>query len=145
MTDAAPLVLVADTAQALPLVARLLGDEFEIRGATTWDDAVRCLGERPQVAIVGYHFDGMRPYRLLQKIREEADSQLGVVLIRALPVLPQRTDEDGIEESYRQLGADVYLVLDKAARGERFSEASERLRSAVRRLTARPPESPAAS
>src|SRR5207237_206923 len=96
MAEAAPVVLVADTAQALPLVARLLGDEFEIRAASTWDDAVRCLGERPHVAIVGYHFDGMRPYRLLQKIREEAEPHLGVVLIRALPVLPQRTDEEDI-------------------------------------------------
>ena len=144
MANAAPIVLVADTAQALPLVARLLGDEFEMRGVTPWDDAVRCLGERPQVAIVGYPFDGMRAYRLLQKIREENDTHLGVVLIRALPVLPQQADEQEIEESYRQLGADVYLVLDKAARGEQFSEASERLRSAVRRLAATTPEAPAA-
>jgi PleD family two-component response regulator len=138
MADAARVVLVADTAQALPLVARLLGDEFEIRGATTWDDAVRCLGEQPHVAIVGYHFDGMRPYRLLQKIREEDDACLGVVVIRAAPLVPHGADEKEIEESYRQLGADTYLVLDKTARGEQFVEASARLRSAVRRLFAPP-------
>jgi PleD family two-component response regulator len=140
MADAARVVLVADTAQALPLVARLLGDEFEIRGATTWDDAVRCLGERPHVAIVGYHFDGMRAYRLVQKIREEDDACLGVVVIRAPPLIPHGADEKEIEESYRQLGADTYLVLDKTARGEQFIEASERLRLAVRRLFATPRE-----
>jgi hypothetical protein len=55
-------------------------------------------------------------------------------LVRALPVLPHRTDEREIEESYRQLGVDSYLVLDKGARGEDFNDASKRLRAAVRRL-----------
>ena len=82
----------------------------------------------------------MRPYRLLQKIREEDDACLGVVVIRAPPLVPNGADEKEIEESYRQLGADIYLVLDKTARGEQFIEASARLRSAVRRLFATPHE-----
>jgi PleD family two-component response regulator len=136
MTTTTPRVLLADTPQALPLVARLLGDEFAVSRASTCDEALRSLeSDQPQVAVVGYHFDDLRPYRLVQAIRaaDERD-RLPVVLVRALPVLPHHTDEQEIEESYRQLGVDTYLVLDKAARGDDFAEVSRRLRAAIRQL-----------
>jgi len=136
MTSTTPRVLLADTPQALPLVTRLLGDEFAVSLASTWDEALRSLqSDEPQVAIIGYHFDDVRPYRLLQTIRDEGDaSRVAVILVRALPVLPHEADEKQIEESYRQLGVDAYLVLDKSARGQHFSEVSKRLRAAVRQL-----------
>jgi PleD family two-component response regulator len=131
-----PRVLLADTPQALPLVARLLGDEFAISGASTWDEALRCLETNPpQVAVIGYHFDDLRPYRLVQAIREVGErDRVPVVLVRALPVLPDHADEKEIEESYRQLGVDAYLVLDKGARGDDFVDVAKRLRAAIRRL-----------
>ena len=136
MTTTTPRVLLADSPQALPLVARLLGDEFAVTRASTWDEAVQSLqADQPQVAVVGYHFDDLRPYRLVQAIRAAGDGgRVPVVLVRALPVLPHHTDEKEIEESYRQLGVDAYLVLDKAARGDDFAEVSTRLRAAIRQL-----------
>jgi PleD family two-component response regulator len=132
-------VLIADTPEALPLVSRLLGEEFEISRASTSDDAERLVEQsRPDVVIVGYHFDGARPYRLLQNLRDGARAvRVAALLVRALPVLPQAMEEKGIEDTYRQMGADGYLVLDKGARGDAFKEVSERLRSAVWRLCPR--------
>ena len=129
-------VLVADTPEALPLVSRLLGEDFLLTHATTVDEAERLLGEYdPDVVVVGYHFDNLRPYRLLQTLKDDdRPMRVAALLVRALPVLPQATDEKRIEDSYRQMGADAYLVLDKAARGEAFTEVSERLRGAVKRL-----------
>jgi PleD family two-component response regulator len=136
MSSTAPRVLLADTPQALPLVARLLGDEFVVNRASTWQEALRCLETgQPQIAVIGYHFDDLRPYRLVQAIRAADErGRVPVILVRALPVLPDHTDEKEIEESYRQLGVDTYLVLDKAARGDDFAEVSKRLRAAIRRL-----------
>lgn len=138
MTSSTPRLLLADTPQAVPLVARLLGDEFTVIPATTCEEALRSLqADEPDVAIIGYHFDDQRPYRLLQSIRDAGDAaRMGVILVRALPVLPHRRDESEIEESYRQLGVDAYLVLDKTARGEDFDAVSKRLRTTVWRLCA---------
>ena len=136
MSSTTPRVLLADTPQALPLVARLLGEEFAVSRASTWEQAVRCLEtSQPQVAVIGYHFDDLRPYRLVQAIRAADErGRVPVVFVRALPVLPDHADEKEIEESYRQLGVDSYLVLDKAARGDDFADVSQRLRAAIRRL-----------
>lgn len=132
MSNTVTRVLLADTPQALPLVARLLGEEFAVFRASTSEEALRVLeAHQPQVAVIGYHFDDQRPYRLLQAIRE-ARERVPVVLVRALPVLRHQNDEKEIEESYRQLGADAYLVLDKAARGDDFNDVSTRLRAAIR-------------
>ena len=129
-------MLVADTEQALPLVSRLLGDDFELCTASDWDGAMRCIEtQHPHVVIVGYHFEGMRAYRFVQQVRALENSQhLGLLLVRSVPVLTHSVNEKEIEESYRQLGIDEYLVLDKGARGEHFDETAERLRSTVTRL-----------
>ena len=127
-------VLVADTEQALPLVARLLGGgDFELCTASSWDEALRCIETlRPHIVIVGYHFEGMRAYRFVQQVRAlENAAHLGLLLVRAAPVLAHSGNEKEMEESYRQLGVDEYMVLDKGARGEKFEETAERLRSAV--------------
>lgn len=130
-------VLVADTEQALPLVSRLLGgDGFELCTASSSEAALQCIErQRPHVVIVGYDFDGMRAYRFVQQVRALDNAEhRGLLLVRAAPVLAHALKEKDMEESYRQLGVDEYLVLDKGARGEAFEQTAERLRSAVTSL-----------
>jgi hypothetical protein len=125
------------------MVTRLLGDEFDVCCASTWDDGVKCLEEqRPHVAVVGYHFDNVRADRFLRHVRANSNAgELGVVVIRALPALSSSLDETETEKSYRQLGADIYMILDQATASENFTESSQRLRAAVwhlhKKLTAK--------
>jgi response regulator RpfG family c-di-GMP phosphodiesterase len=133
MPSTRPRVTIADVEHALRAVTRLLGDDFEVCCASTWDEGLKCLEEqRPHVAVVGYHFDNVRADRFLRHVRARSNaSELGVVVIRAVPALSSSVDETETEKSYRQLGADVYMILDPATGSENFTESSQRLRSAV--------------
>lgn len=128
-----PRVTIADVEHALRMVTRLLGDEFDVCCASTWDEGLKCLeDQRPHVAVVGYHFDNVRADRFVRHVRAQSNaSELGVVVIRALPVLSSLVDETETEKSYRQLGADVYITLDDAARGANFGQSAQQLRAAV--------------
>jgi DNA-binding response OmpR family regulator len=128
-----PRVTIADVEHALGVVTRLLGEEFDVCCASTWDEGLKCLEEqRPHVAVVGYHFDNVRADRFVRHLRAHSGaSELGVVVVRSLPALSSWLNEAETEKSYRQLGADVYMLLEQAAGGENFSETSQRLRAAV--------------
>ena len=116
------------------MVANLLGDEYDRRCATTWEQAERRLHETPPDAIVvGYHFDEMRPYRFVRHVREH-DHETPVLVVRGLPLLTPPRDEDEVRRAYRHFGADDYVALDKTASGEAFREAATRLRCLLDRL-----------
>ncbi len=131
-----PRVLVADTARALPLMAKLLGEGWRVLPAPTYAHAVRCLRKSAfDAVIVGYHFDDMRPDRLLRYIRGEPSLRSKpVVLVRGLPFLHVGLDDEELRVAYTEIGADAYLPLDKNATGEAFLEASTRLREIVGHL-----------
>ncbi len=136
MPDHRPSILVADTARALPLMAKLLGEDSHIVKAPTYAQAVRCLRKKAFDAVVlGYHFDDMRPDRLLRYIRgEPALRGKPVVLVRGLPFLHVGLDDEELRAAYTEIGADAYLPLDKSATGPAFDEGSSTLREAVARL-----------
>ncbi len=113
----------------------LLGEAFETRRATTWDEAVGALEEKPpQVVVIGYHFDETRPYRFIRHVREQAATRgLPVLLVRGIAVEQGPYADEEIRQSYRSLGANAYLALDKSA-GAKHPEQAERLRKLIGEL-----------
>jgi len=105
-------ILIADTAQAIAELEGALEDQdVEVVHACSFDEAVaKSREQRPQLYVVGYHFDHGRPYRLIDHIRAE-DEDAPIVVIRALPLLAASGNEDDIRASYRSLGVDAYLAL----------------------------------
>ncbi len=134
-----PSVLIVDTDHGAPLLSRLLGAAFETSCATTWDDALRSLREKPpQVVLVGYHFDEARPYHFIGRLRDDALARdLPVLLVRGLAVQQGPYIDREIRESYRKFGADDYLAIDKGSAATVDAEDAERLRNLVRALLRR--------
>jgi len=132
---ASPSILLADTREALRQIRRLLGDSSTLFNAETWEEALTHMSERSfDLIIVGYHFDTMRPYRLIAYIAREVSNPPPVVVVRGLPVHSFQQDDAQIALAYRGLGAAEYIPLDKAAGPD--DEGAQRLRRAVQRLLA---------
>jgi CheY-like chemotaxis protein len=78
---------------------------IEVIGAETWEQAVERLRDAdPDLVIVCYVFDEMRPFRLLHYLRHEKRGHVATILVRAVPVSLGTTQEAEIRESYRILG-----------------------------------------
>lgn len=103
-------ILVAAPMAVIGEVAAALSDDFSFIGAPTLDQALaRLNAEEPDLIILCYAFDEMRPYRLLNYLQERR-SKIPIVLVRALPV-PLHGKEDEIRSSYAMLGAGTFINL----------------------------------
>ena len=106
-------------------VIRHLGGLFdahkiEIVGCETWEDAISRLEEKAaDLIVICYAFDEMRPFRLLQYLRQERPrAHVPTILVRALPVTLGKTQEEHMRESYQNLGVDqFYNLYDEKQRG----------------------------
>jgi CheY-like chemotaxis protein len=107
--------------------------EVEIVGCETWDDAVSRLEEKDaDLLVICYAFDEMRPFRLLQYLRQERPrAHLPTILVRALPVPLGRTHEEQIRESYQNLGVDQFYNLYDEKQREGAEAALGHFREAV--------------
>ena len=84
---------------------RALTDDVEVIGAETWEQALERLRDAdPDLVIVCYVFDEMRPFRLLHYLRHEKRGHVPTIRVRAVPVSLGTTQEAEIRESYRILG-----------------------------------------
>ncbi len=129
-------VLIVDTPYAASLVRKLLDPGFETACATSWADAVRSLEEkRPEIVLLGYHFDETRPYRFLQHLRNDPLTRhIPVLIVRGVAVQQGPYMDEEIRESYKDLGADAYVAIDKSAADATASSDRERLDTIVRKL-----------
>jgi CheY-like chemotaxis protein len=130
-----------------PVIRQLGGaftadDNLDIVGCETWDDAVNRLQEHEAALLVlCYAFDEMRPFRLLQYLRQERPrSHLPTILVRALPVPLGKTQEEQIRESYQSLGVDQFYNLYDEKQREGAEVALGRFREAVLARLPRAPE-----
>jgi CheY-like chemotaxis protein len=130
-----------------PVIRQLGGaftadDNIDIVGCETWDDAVSRLEEREaDLLVICYAFDEMRPFRLLQYLRQERPrSHLPTILVRALPVPLGKTQEEQIRESYQNLGVDQFYNLYDEKQREGAEVALSRFRDAVLARLRRTPE-----
>src|SRR3954462_453642 len=112
MTSARPRILIAAPSAVIGRLERALADNVEVIGAETGEEAVVRLGDaEPNLVIVCYVFDDMRPFRLLHHMRHEKRRHIPTILVRAVPGSLGRTQEAEIRESYRTLGVDEFINL----------------------------------
>lgn len=126
-------VLVADSARATAELRRMFADHVHFVSAQTFEDAVRVLRSRPvHLVMIGYHFDELRPYRLIAYIRKESRSpQVPIVLVRLLAAKMGRSSEEQVREAYRSLGIQQFFSLPDELEVDDRAEALERIREQV--------------
>jgi CheY-like chemotaxis protein len=97
------LFIAAPAAVIRHLGGLFAAHEVEIVGCETWDDAVSRLEEKEaDLLVICYAFDEMRPFRLLQYLRQERPrAHLPTILVRALPVPLGKTQEEQIRSPTR--------------------------------------------
>ena len=113
MNDERPKVLIAAPALIIRELGAALADGVDVLGAQTWSEAVSRLDEsRVDAIIVCYAFDELRPFRLLNYLRDDWQGpHVPTFLVRALPVPLGRTQEAQVRETYKRLGVDEFFNL----------------------------------
>lgn len=141
MERALPLALIAAPAAVTKELGSALADDVERVGTETFDDAIAKAKERqPNVLIVCYAFDELRPFRLLQHLRQEPRAaHVPTMLVRALPIPIGEAEETRIREAYTTLGVDQFFNLNDEARRTDRAAALQKFRDAVRALLPRRP------
>jgi len=106
-------ILIAAPAPVVRELDAALGDELvEVMGAESWDDALRRVEEEPDLLLLCYAFDEVRPFRFLQYLQQSPRRRhMPTVLVRALPVPLGKTQEEDIRQSYMALGVDDFFNL----------------------------------
>lgn len=95
-------------------IESVLGSDFVVVGASTFEAAVHRASEAVDLIVICYVFDEMRPYRLLNHLKA-AQLRAPVVLVRALNV-PLQNSEQQIRESYAMLGiAEFFDVAEETS------------------------------
>lgn len=110
---ALPTVLIADMKVGSSAVGRVFDGAARVVTAESNEEAERLFfATRPDAVLIGYHFDGLRPYRLIRSLR---DSELGahvpIVLVRALNLDLAVDSVHQVRSAYRQMGADDFICL----------------------------------
>lgn len=133
MSARRPRILVAAPAAVSRQLGQALAADAEIAGAETWDEAVARLHDiEPDLLIVCYVFDEMRPFRLLRYARHDwQHGHVPTLLVRALPVALGKSQEQEIRESYRTLGVDEFFNLRDEVVRHGKEAALKRLRDCV--------------
>jgi hypothetical protein len=80
-------------------------------------------------------FDELRPFRLLQHLRQEPRAaHVPTMLVRALPIPIGEAEEARIREAHTTLGVDQFFNLSDEARRTDRAAALQKFRDAVRAL-----------
>lgn len=131
-----PRVLVAALPSTGAWIRDALAAQADVGFAESLESAMSAFrAQRPDLVIVGYHFDHARPYRMIQAVREDS-AAVPILLVRALPLDLRDARDAQIRESYAELGASQYLVLDEHAVGRGDSANRLVLGAAVKALFA---------
>jgi CheY-like chemotaxis protein len=141
MERALPAALIAAPAAVIKELGSALANDVERIGVETFDDAIAKTKQRqPNVLIVCYAFDELRPFRLLQHLRQEPrPAHVPTMLVRALPIPIGEAEEARIREAYTTLGVDQFFNLSDEARRTDRAAALQKFRDAVRALLPRWP------
>jgi CheY-like chemotaxis protein len=116
----------------MPGSARILLTAPAVVIRQTWDDAVQRLPEvTPQLIIVCYVFDEMRPYRFIQHVRDTQYQRVPIFLIRAVSVPLGATLESDLRRSYVDLGVNAFLNFSDLANERGLDVALQEFRRVV--------------
>lgn len=123
---AAPHAVVQTLGEALRELA------VEIYPGTTSAEAGAHLAKELDLIVVCYVFDDVRPYRFINRIRNESPhTQTPVILVRALPVPLGESQEWEIRQAYKSIGVDEFLNYSQLLQEKGTAEANHALRKCV--------------
>jgi len=109
-----------------------VANDVDLIGAATWEDAVQRLSEAtPDVVIVCYIFDEMRPYRFVRHVRSTEYGSAPVLLVRAVSVPLGATHEADLRQSYTELGVSAFLNFSDLANERGLDVALQEFRRVV--------------
>jgi hypothetical protein len=130
-----PVLLVAVSPRAMPLVHELLAEDFELVPVRNFEEALERLARGDIDGILaGLHFDGSRMPKLLDAVKADPSTrEIPFVCCRLLPTLLLQASLRAARQVCEVLGADEFVdVLDIEQR-EGIAAARERLRNALQR------------
>jgi PleD family two-component response regulator len=108
-----PRILIAAPRDVIRELGAVLSDRAEVLGAATFDESVaRISDEQPDLLVICYVFDELRPYRLIQHVMAESENPVPMILARALPVRMGNEEAD-VRDSYLAMGVSRFLNLWK--------------------------------
>ena len=124
-------ILIAESAAGIRFAQTALRDQVEFVGAENFDAAVaRFDAARPDLVVVGYHFDELRPFRFIRHVRSHGRPP-PIILISVLPYGLGATKEAELAAAYESLGVDEYINVFEEQRRHGAEAACARLRRAV--------------
>jgi hypothetical protein len=115
-------VMIAAPAYAFEVIAEALAPlSAGLICAESYDEALRRFGEsHPDVVIVGYFFDEIHPYRLVEWLAEERRKRrrrFSIIMARALPMQVAPLNAREVEITYRAMGADEVFSIEAHSAG----------------------------
>ena len=129
-------VLIAGPALVIRQLSAVLPQGAEVVGAAIWEDAVQRLSEiDPDLIVVCYVFDELRPYRFIQHVRSES-RRIPIMLVRAVTVPWGATQESDVRRSYEEMGVDAFLNFSDIANTAGLDAALHEFRRVVVSLLA---------
>ena len=131
-----PRILLAVMPESAAIVEKCLGSAYEYCWTTSEQAAeAALLVQKPDLVIVGYHFDSLHPYRLIQHVRgSPGTARLPILLLRALELFRDTGSEGQIREAYVALGATAFFSLYDEERRVGVAKAADAFRDLVSSL-----------
>ena len=129
------VLLLGNAALLQDVEAALHG--FDVRVAETYDGALAALeASAPDAIVLAYHFDQLRPFRLIQHVRgHEMLAEVPIIMVRVMSIDLGASNDSQLEQSYRDLGVDDFVNLRQEMDEWGYERALRRLRDGiVRRL-----------
>jgi PleD family two-component response regulator len=125
---------------APPAVVETLGNALrelpvEVYPGITTADAAAHLEKDLDLILVCYVFDDVRPYRFINRIRNESShGRTPLILVRALPVPLGESQEWEIRQAYKSIGVDEFINYSQLLHQNGAPHANRALRECVSKL-----------
>ena len=131
--DSHHTVLIAGLEPLMAEVRRVLAQHLVVFSAETLAQAqARLAIDPPDCVVLAYHFDDIRPFRLIHHIRDNrALNGLPITLVRVVPFRLGATHAE-ISHAYHAVGVTQYFDLHEEVRRLGAQTALERLSTAIR-------------
>lgn len=128
-----PCVLVAGPVEVCCKRLRLALEDLEVLHCETLDQAVERIKHRdPDLIVVCYLFDEMRPFRLIHYVRSDLQrSDFPIILVQVVDGHLRDTELRQLRDAYQSIGIDGFVNLSEeiALHGEK--DALRRFRTSV--------------
>ena len=128
-----PCVLVAGPVEVCCKRLRLALEDLEVLHCETLDQAVEQIKHRdPDLIVVCYLFDEMRPFRLIHYVRSDLQrSDFTIILVHVVDGHLRDTELRQLRDAYRSIGIDGFVNLSEEIELHGEKDALRRFRTSV--------------